>query len=74
MTELIDATGGGLLVEPGSTEALAGALHSLMNDPARRADLGRTGQAAVREQFTGEVMARNSLNVYRTSVENRAAE
>jgi len=72
--ELIEATGGGLLVEPGSTQALAGALRALMNDAARRAELGRRGQAAVREAFNDEVMARNTLNLYRAYVENRTAE
>jgi glycosyltransferase involved in cell wall biosynthesis len=72
--ELIQATGGGLLVEPGSPEALAGALRELMDDPARRAGLGRTGKAVVHERFGDEVMARNTLNVYGAYVENRSAD
>jgi glycosyltransferase involved in cell wall biosynthesis len=72
--ELIEATGGGVLFEPGSTQALARALGSLMHDSARRAELGRVGQAAVRERFNDEVMAGNTLNLYRAYVENRTPE
>src|SRR6185436_21127026 len=45
--ELIEATGGGVLVEPGSAGALAEALKALLLDPARRRELGRRGREAV---------------------------
>jgi len=63
--EMIEATGGGLLVEPDSPQALAAGLQELMSDPARRAELGRQGRAAVRDEFTDEAMARRMLDVYR---------
>jgi len=56
--ELIEATGGGILCEPGSPEALATALEDLLADPASLANLGRCGMQAVREKFSSETMAR----------------
>jgi glycosyltransferase involved in cell wall biosynthesis len=61
--ELIDATGGGLLVEPGDTPGLAAAIRRLLDDPAQRADLGRKGQDAVRQRFTARVMAEETAGV-----------
>ena len=42
--ELIEATGGGILVEPDSPDALAAGLLQLMNDPESRDKLGRKGK------------------------------
>jgi glycosyltransferase involved in cell wall biosynthesis len=61
--ELIESAGGGMLVEPNDAAALADALHDLLADADRRERLGRAGAAAVREQFTAEVMARNTAAV-----------
>lgn len=55
--ELIDATGGGLLVEPGNATALAAALRYLLEDDALRNKLGFVGQLAVSERFTARAMA-----------------
>jgi glycosyltransferase involved in cell wall biosynthesis len=44
--DLIGDEGGGLIVDPCDTEALAGALISLATDPARRRELGRKAHAA----------------------------
>ena len=46
--ELVGATGGGLLVNPDDPEDLARGLRQLLEDPARREGLGRTGKEAVR--------------------------
>ncbi len=62
--EIIEATGGGLLVEPESPRALANGLRELLDDPGRRAELGRAGQAAVRRDYSDEAMARRTLAVY----------
>jgi glycosyltransferase involved in cell wall biosynthesis len=66
--ELIEATGGGRLVEPGSAEALATALHELMDDRPGREELGRRGREAVCRDFTDDRMAQNTLAVYREHV------
>jgi glycosyltransferase involved in cell wall biosynthesis len=67
--EMIEATGGGLLVEPDSAEALATALRSLMDDPVRRAELGRRGRDSVRRDFDAPSMARRTLEVYEQYLE-----
>jgi glycosyltransferase involved in cell wall biosynthesis len=62
--ELVESTGGGVLVEPGSTEALAGALEALFRDPARRRELGLRGREAVLRERTDDRMAERTLEVY----------
>lgn len=61
--ELISATGGGILVEPNSPEALATGLAQLLRDAELRQRLGSAGQAAVRERFTAENMASATVAV-----------
>jgi glycosyltransferase involved in cell wall biosynthesis len=68
--ELIEATGGGLLVEPGNTLALAAAIRRLLNDPSQRADLGRKGKQAVSQRFTARVMAEQTVAVLSRYVRN----
>ena len=63
--EMIEATGGGLLVEPGSIEALADGLEQLMREPHTRHELGSNGAEAVRERFSDVAMADETLGVYR---------
>lgn len=62
--ELIEATGGGLLFEPGDARALADAIAKLMDDPALRERLGRAGRQAVLESFTDQTMAQRVWAVY----------
>ena len=64
--ELLAATGGGLLVDPQSPEALAKGLRSLMDDPARRKELGRKGREAVYNGRDDRTMAEKTLQVYRS--------
>ena len=67
--ELIKMTGGGVLVPLGDAQVLAGALAELILDPARRAELGRRGRAAVESTFTDERMAANMLKVYEAAMQ-----
>ncbi|MDX1388976.1 MAG: glycosyltransferase family 4 protein [Acidobacteriota bacterium] len=62
--EMIEATGGGVLVEPGYTPAIAEVLEALMDDPERREALGRAGKAAVHAEWNDEVLARATLALY----------
>jgi glycosyltransferase involved in cell wall biosynthesis len=62
--ELIEDVGGGLLHRPGDPRALADALASLIRDPARAAQLGRQGHAAVADRYHAELMARRHRELY----------
>jgi glycosyltransferase involved in cell wall biosynthesis len=59
--ELVESTGGGLLVPPDSIDALADGLARALKDHAFRARAGLTGEAAVRDRFTADVMARETV-------------
>ncbi len=72
--EMLAATGGGLLVEPGSPEELARGLAKLIADPGLRAELGRRGREAVSQRFTDAVEAENVLAVYRQALAERLPE
>ena len=63
--ELINATGGGVLVEPNNPQALARALGELMNDSARRDELAARGTEAVHKSFSAARMAAATLDIYK---------
>lgn len=63
--ELLQATGGGILVEPNSASALAEGILALRNDAARRQQHRQQGKAAVHRDFSDETMAEATLAVYR---------
>jgi glycosyltransferase involved in cell wall biosynthesis len=67
-TEIVEATGGGLLVEPDNPDALAQAFLDLWKDPARRAALGANGYRGVRERYSAAHMAQAALEIYRSLV------
>lgn len=62
--ELLQATGGGLLVPPGDTPALVAALQALLSDPAHRRRLGAQGRETVCRDFTATGMARGTLKIW----------
>jgi glycosyltransferase involved in cell wall biosynthesis len=62
--EIIEATGGGLLVEPDDPDALARAILSLWENPRRRDELARAGRDGVRTHYSAERMADAALSVY----------
>jgi glycosyltransferase involved in cell wall biosynthesis len=63
--ELIEATGGGILVEPDSPIELAAGLRTILNDNALRRRLGEDGKQAVWSRFTAEQMAERTVGVLR---------
>ena len=71
--ELIRETGGGLLVAPEDSGALAVGLQTLLEDPRLRAELGRRGREAVERKYTDDLSAERTLNLYRRCVENGPA-
>jgi glycosyltransferase involved in cell wall biosynthesis len=62
--ELVEATGGGLLVEPEDPHDLARALRLLFDNPAHRDELGRKGKEAVHGRFHAERMAAETAAIY----------
>jgi glycosyltransferase involved in cell wall biosynthesis len=66
--ELVEATGGGLLVNPDDPRDLAGGLCRLLEDVAHREELGRKGKEAVHRRFNAAAMAEQTVTVYRKYV------
>jgi glycosyltransferase involved in cell wall biosynthesis len=66
--DLLDATGGGLLVQPDDPDDLARGLHRLLTDTALRLELGRKGREAVQEHYSAAGEARRAVEVYRRHV------
>ncbi len=63
----------GLLVPVRDSEALAGALQKLINDPELRAHMGKRGRKLAIDEFTKEQVAAETLAVYqelRRNIEN----
>lgn len=67
-TEILETTGGGLLVEPDDPEALARGILELWRDPQKREELGACGSRNVRRHYTAAGMAEAALAVYRSVV------
>ena len=64
-TEIIEKTGGGLLVESGNADALADGLLALWRDPELSRALSAAGPAGVRQHYTVEQMADTVEGIYR---------
>ena len=62
--ELIAATGGGILVDAESPDAIAEGIRQLMNDQDYREQLGQQGKEAIHHGFSDDVMAEATLAVY----------
>jgi glycosyltransferase involved in cell wall biosynthesis len=62
--ELIEATGGGLLAEPGDAADLALQIARLMDDRELGRRLGAAGHSAVRAKFTDVIMAERAWEVF----------
>jgi glycosyltransferase involved in cell wall biosynthesis len=63
-TEIVEKTGGGLLVPPDDTKALADALHRLWQDRALAERLGQCGFDGVREHYSIQRSTDRLLAVY----------
>lgn len=62
--EIIGATGGGLIYEPNTPEALAGKLAELLSDPVRIAELGAAGRRSVEQKFDCRKLTLDMVEVY----------
>jgi glycosyltransferase involved in cell wall biosynthesis len=63
----------GLLVRPHDVAALAEGIAALAGDPARRAAMGRAGRALVERNFAEQIVARQTLALYRTALHEQTA-
>jgi len=61
--ELLEATGGGLLVQPGDIPDLANGISELLRNRERGHELGLRGQAKIQEQFTAQRMAEATVQL-----------
>ena len=62
--EIVQKTGGGILVEPNSLDSLAEGILSLWSNPARAEELGRRGAQGVREHHSVTLMAQRAVQTY----------
>jgi glycosyltransferase involved in cell wall biosynthesis len=63
--EIVDDGGTGLLVPPGNSTAMAGAIERLLRSPQIRGEMGMRGLEKYRAEFTVERMAQETIGVYR---------
>jgi glycosyltransferase involved in cell wall biosynthesis len=79
-TPVIATTGGalpevvgdaGILVPPGSADALAAAIKQLLNDKQAQERMSEAGRKRVKEKFDWEQAARKTLEVYQEVLTTR---
>ena len=68
--EMLSKTGGGILIAPGDSKALAASLATLLENPGKAGQLGEEGRMGVIEKCTGRHMANETLNIYRQFLES----
>jgi len=68
-TEIVETTGGGILVEPDNSDALARGILELWEQPERRHQLGARGFDGVRLHYGAERMAERAMDVFREVVD-----
>jgi len=64
-TEIVEKTGGGILVEPDDPGALAAGILRLWKDAALRGQLGERARRGVRDHYGADAMARKVLEIFR---------
>ncbi len=68
--EMVERTGGGILVEPEDPESLASGLLELIRNRELRADLARKAYYGVREHYTVAQMAEQTVSIFCRRLEN----
>ena len=72
-TEIVERTGGGLLVQPDDPQSLADGILNIARDSALAQDLSANGFRGVREHYTAAHMADKVLESYQAVIENQSA-
>ncbi|TPJ37730.1 glycosyltransferase family 4 protein, partial [Mesorhizobium sp. B2-7-1] len=70
MTEIMRATGGGIVVEKNDPKALAIEVIGLLKDPDRAAELGRRGASRVADLYSWEKIAKSTRDIYDLALSN----
>jgi len=70
--EIVERTGGGLLVAPDDADALGTAVRQVSEDPALAERLGRAGRAGVERLYTASSMADAALKAFQEVMSRRA--
>lgn len=73
-TEIVERTGGGLLVDGGDAQCLASGLLSLIESPSLTGELGQRAYSGVREHYGVANMARRAIEAYSSAERGTAAE
>jgi glycosyltransferase involved in cell wall biosynthesis len=63
----------GILVPPYDVDGLTAAIAALARDPTRRRAMGRAGRALIERDFAEEIVARDTLALYRAALRERCA-
>ena len=72
-TEIVEITGGGLLVEPDNPQSLAEGILKLAKDKHLAEQLSTSGFKGVREHYTAAHMADKVLAAYNELIRNQSA-
>lgn len=67
--EIVELTGGGVIYQENTPEALAQALEKLLSDPEELDRLSRTGKEGVDKHFHIGVQAKRTIKVYEQAIE-----
>ena len=67
-TEIVEKTGGGVLVQPDDPQSLADGILQIFNDKDRAEDLSANGFRGVREHYTAAHMADKLLECYNEAI------
>jgi glycosyltransferase involved in cell wall biosynthesis len=70
--EIIERTGGGVMVEPGDEAALADGIYGLWKNPERAAEMGQRGAEGVRRYFSASQMAVRAIEAYQAIATTQA--
>lgn len=73
-TEIIETTGGGVLYEPNTPEALAEKWAEVLSDSEKIQQMSESGRKSVMENFTTDVLTQKILKVYENVTSNFQSE